>query len=393
VTAPRALLLVGVIAAATYTASSALTPGRSPASMLVEEDSLRAGPDSARVAKLLDALGKTDPLVCELVADQLGNFWWDGDRNGLGAFSDATPQSLEARARRAAKDSLGGRVRDPRAVALLSSNLGAADACVRRIAAKVLGRSVMPTAQLVKLLGDPSPRVREAAAFAIGIGERGEARSELEKQLDSRDGPLAAMSAWALWEIHDSASVPALIRAMRASNPLVRAGAARGLGEIKDDRALPELERALRSDSDAPVRAGAAEALSELGAESSAGSLAVALGDANAEVRYAAAGALGELHDLRKAPEALVRAAGTNDTRLTRLAAQALAEIHDPATVDVLIALLSNSDRSVRLKAVEALGEIRSPKATPGLVKALKDSNAEVRKAAAAALGEIREGS
>ena len=34
----------------------------------------RPGPDSGRVAILLDALGKTDPVVCELIGDQLGNF-------------------------------------------------------------------------------------------------------------------------------------------------------------------------------------------------------------------------------------------------------------------------------------------------------------------------------
>ncbi|HMG94956.1 MAG TPA: hypothetical protein VK565_01565, partial [Gemmatimonadaceae bacterium] len=38
----------------------------------------RPGPDSGRVAILIDALGRTDPVICELIADQLGNFWWSG---------------------------------------------------------------------------------------------------------------------------------------------------------------------------------------------------------------------------------------------------------------------------------------------------------------------------
>lgn len=383
-TTRRVVALVGLLAAATVTATTARTLARSSAPQGIEEDSVRVGPDSARVAKLLDALGKTDRLVCDLIADQIGNFWWDGGRHGLGEFADATSAS------RAAKDSMGGRVRDSRAIALLSSNLRAEDPCVRKIAAKMLGHSTERTNQLVKLLDDGAPRVREAAAFALGVGERREARSALERTLDTREGALAAMSAWALGEIHDSASVPALTRAMRTTDAKVRLGAVRGLAEIRDERTLPELERALRADADAPVRAAAAYALGEIGSPASAGALDAALGDANGEVRYAAASAFGELHELRKAPEALVRAATTGDARLKKLAANALAEIHDPATVDVLIGMLSSPDRAVRLKVVEALGEIRSSKATPGLVKALKDVDAQVRKAAAEALGEMK---
>ena len=49
-----------------------------------------AGPDSGRVAILIDALGKTDPIVCELIADQIGNFWWGGERAGVGRLAGAT---------------------------------------------------------------------------------------------------------------------------------------------------------------------------------------------------------------------------------------------------------------------------------------------------------------
>ncbi|MFI5312340.1 MAG: HEAT repeat domain-containing protein [Gemmatimonadales bacterium] len=322
-TTRRVVVFIGVLAAATFTAAAARTMAHERETPQgIAGDSSRAGPDSARVAKLLDALGRTDRLVCDLVADQLGNFWWDGDRYGLGAFADAT------RASRAAKDSLSGQVRDPRAIVLLSSNLRADDPCVRRVAAKMLGHSSAKTGEIARLLDDPAPRVREAAAYALGNGERNEARAVLEKHLGGGDGALGAMSAWALGEIHDSASAPALTRA---------------------------------------------------------------LGAASAEVRWSAAGALGELNDLRKAPDALVRAAGSTDARLQKLAARALAEIHDPATVDALIGLLANADREVRLHAVEALGEIRSSKASPGLVRALKDPDAKIRKAAAEALGELKD--
>ena len=75
----------------------------------------RAGPDSGRVAILLDALGKTDPVVCELIGDQLGNFWNGGERSGVGRLA-ATPRratgskGLDRRTRhRCARDRPAGR--------------------------------------------------------------------------------------------------------------------------------------------------------------------------------------------------------------------------------------------------------------------------------------------
>src|SRR5690242_3231033 len=90
----------------------------------------RPGADSARVAALLDALARTDPVVCDLIGDQLGNFWQSGE-GGLGRFTDAPNVQ-------GAKDSLAGTITDPRALSLLVGKLGADNACVRRVAAKLL---------------------------------------------------------------------------------------------------------------------------------------------------------------------------------------------------------------------------------------------------------------
>ena len=382
------LVLIATLGAGSYatgTARAHSTGVSGALRALVEQDSLRPGPDSARVAKLLDAMAATDRLACELVADQMGNFWWDGDDDGLGAFSDARAPL------RVAKDSLRGHVRESRAITLLVTRLSADDPCVRRIAAKLLGRSAIPNDRLTALLDNSAPRVREAAAYAIGEGDRHGARSALESRLGGRDSSLAAMSAWALSELHDSASVPALIRAARSQVALVRLGVMRALGEIKDEGTVMEVERAVR-DSHAGVRRAAVRALGELGLVRSSDVLAAALADKDAEVRFAAASALGELHELRRAPGALIRAASSTETRLAELAMHALAEIKDPATLDVLVGALAHQNREVRLSAVQALGEIRSAKAVPALLRALKDPDPEVRRAAAEALGEMREG-
>ena len=93
-----------------------------------------AGPDSARVAKFLTALAATDPIVCGMAIDQLGNHWgWYGG-SGIGDFREVS------QAQRAAGDSLGNPVTDQRALPLLTAGLGQASPCVRRASAPDAGR-------------------------------------------------------------------------------------------------------------------------------------------------------------------------------------------------------------------------------------------------------------
>src|SRR5688500_9084803 len=169
----------------------------------------RAGPDSGRVAILLDALGRTDPVVCDLIADQLGNFWWSGGREGVGRLTGTSTTVL------AAKDSIGGKITDERAIRRLIAELDGSNACTRRVASKLLGQSAISTAQFNALLVDASANVRESAALAAGNGDRHEAIPALERALDDRSPAVAAMAAWALGEIEDRASVPKLRRFVR----------------------------------------------------------------------------------------------------------------------------------------------------------------------------------
>src|SRR2546430_11571885 len=148
-----------------------------------EEGPGRSGADSARVAMLLSALAHTDPVICDLIGDQLGNFWMGGEPGRLGRFDDAPNVQ-------GAKDSLAGTITDPRAGSLLVATLGTENPCVRRVAAELLGRSVVTAAVLPGLLDQPAPPVRESAAFAAGVGERRETRAALEHQLaDPATGP------------------------------------------------------------------------------------------------------------------------------------------------------------------------------------------------------------
>jgi HEAT repeat protein len=406
----------------------------------------RAGADSARVASFLTALGRTDPVVCQMISDQIGNFWMSGE-GGLGRFTD-DPDLTQG-----AKDSLSGSVSDPRAITLLISTLSTNDACVRRVAAKLLGRSAVTNDVLRNLLTNPSSRIREAAAFAAGENERHELRGPLEHQLgDSVPGP-AAMAAWALGELQDPASEQALIEAVHSTAPRVRlagvwalgelqdasaarevvpmlrdpdsamrATAAEALGEMKSARtgaalvgaltdraasvreaavralddlrehsAIPALEGMVLNDPDPDIRRAAANALGDFSASRSLEPLARALADRDPEVQREAAEAIGDLDDVSKAPPALVRASASTDLELRRRATRTLGKIGDPATVTALAERITDDDKDVRLSAVEGLGEMKVPSAIPSLTRALGDRDPEVRRAAAEALGKSRE--
>ena len=405
-----------------------------------------AGPDSARVATLLSALARTDPLICDMIGDQLGNFWMGGEAGHLGRFDDAPNVQ-------GAKDSLRGTITDPRAVSLLVATLGADNSCVRRVGAKLLGRSTVSPVVLTRLLDNPSARIRESAAFAAGAGERHDLRAALEHRLaDSAVGP-AAMAAWALGEIQDPAAAPALQTAVHAASPRVRLASAWALGQFEDaafakdvlpllrdtdpvmrataaealgrmkgprvgaalvgaltDRtaavrlaavraladvhersAVAPLEGMLLGDGDLEVQRESARALGELRAARSLDALARALGDPDPEVQREAANAIGEIEDVTKAPAALVRATTSPDRDVRRHATKSLARIGDLATVQALAERLGDEDKDIRLAAVEGLGEMKVAAVIPGLTRALNDRDPEVRRAAAEALGKTQE--
>ena len=406
----------------------------------------RPGADSARVATLLNALARTDPVVCDLIGDQLGNFWWSG-HGGMGRFADAPDVQ-------GAKDSLAGRITHPRALALLEATLGTENACVRRVAAKLLGNSAVSAAELGRLLDDPSPRIRESAAYAAGIGggERREMRAALERRLTDSAG-VAAMAAWALGEIQDPASARALqgavqsasprvrlagawalgqfedasfakdvVPLLRDADPIIRATAAEALGQMKSPRvgaaligaltdrnvevrraavnalgdmeersAVGQLEGLLLNDPDPQVRRECANALGNLSLARSLEPLARALDDRDPDVQREAANAIGDLDDVTRAPAALIRATTSPNRELRREATKALANISDPATVQALSERLGDEDKHIRLAAVEGLGEMNAQGAIAGLTRALNDPDPEVRRAAAEALGKTQE--
>lgn len=184
--------------------------------------------DSTLATRLVEAVRGADPVVCGLAARALDQGWWNRGMRVEPAVSD-DPVSRE----------VVDWALDPRdavgAVAPLAAALADPDPCVRRLAARILGRTRSPDAvtALRRALGSADAGEREMAAIGLGFAE-------------------------------DGAALPGLVEALRDPEPGVRIAAAWALGEIESPDAIPPLAEALARDTEAGVREAAAWALGEI---------------------------------------------------------------------------------------------------------------------------------
>ena len=199
------------------------------AQSLVAQSS-RPAADSASVAAIVSAVRGTSPVLCELAArtvEQQGG--WGG---GVGPWKLRAPRDASVRS---AIDAVNQDKLPAAVVPLLAASLGDDDACVRRVAAPLLGRMDTPASlqALRSALRDANAATREAAAIGLGYSE-------------------------------NAAAIPALLAGLQDAAPRVRMACALALGEIEDRRAIGALVRLLREDRDDDVRSAAAWALGEI---------------------------------------------------------------------------------------------------------------------------------
>ncbi|UCC84400.1 MAG: HEAT repeat domain-containing protein [Gemmatimonadota bacterium] len=215
---------VPTLAAVTMLTAAAATLGVEPAA-----DAVRAQPsaaDAIRAGQIIEAVSGISPIACEMIVRSLGVGWSWGRMH---REPDAIREHREiARWVSGALDDLG-------AIAPLRAALDDSDACVPRIAARLLGRTEDRRAidSLLDALASPNARTRQLAAVGLGYAEAPE-------------------------------SVDPLLRALRDDAASVRAAAAWALGELEDERAVGPLARLLSDDPEADVRRAAALALGNI---------------------------------------------------------------------------------------------------------------------------------
>lgn len=265
-----------------------------------------------------------------------------------------------------------GRLRDRRAVAALARVLSDdEEAWVRAEAARALGRiaDARAVGALLRAAAfDASRVVRRIASFAIDAAPRGDA-------------------------------LPALIEALHGEDAALRYAAAIKLGDTGSPLAIEPLAGRLARDGIAAVRAGAAEALGRIGRAAAAAPLESALADESEAVVYAAAVALRAI-DRRAGLETIARRL---DVDLPPLVEQALLRfVEDCAAAtapgervpEAVFAFASRKlvspTSNVRYLAIQALARAgRTEALEPLLEVAERDPVKDIRAAAAAALARV----
>lgn len=265
------------------------------------------------------------------------------------------------------------------------------------------------------LRDDPSDRIREAAAHALGR-MCVKARQEKVKYEEGRDaltialgqdhaGKVREASAAALARLGPDAApaVAALARALGDDYPGTRAAAADALRRLGKDAAdaLPELQRTARDrKADVLTRIQAVHALGRIGSGEGVPALVEALSDKSGPVtlREAAAEALGLLgQDATSGVDALASALieTSAPVELRRAAAAALDRLGPEAraALPAYKKALKDEDKFVRAFTMHACGRLGKELAgethdvVVALILGVNDSVGEVRLAAIEALG------
>lgn len=181
--------------------------------------------DSAMAVRFLTGMRGASPLQCEAALHGFRMGFW----RSFHVAPDAGPDE------RALLAWAADRIRDPAAVAPLAAGLADADPCVRRTAARLLGRMALEdaVAALLRALRSQDARARELAAVGLGYAERRSTVEPLVGALHDDAAPVRAAAAWALGEIEDMRAELPLVEALeRDRDPAVRRAAAWALGQL-----------------------------------------------------------------------------------------------------------------------------------------------------------------
>jgi HEAT repeat protein len=189
------------------------------------------------------------------------------------------PDSGRARVRGAAHLS-------PQSIADLQSRAAGADKNARILAAQSLGAAQDGASMLVlmRLTGDLSPQVQDAAARALGRAGYSTAVPALIALASSRDSHVRQGAIWALGQLQDPRAVGALVSASADTSKHIRAEATWALGLVGGRRAIERLI-ALGPDANPHVRLAAACSLERVHDPRTIGALSALSRDTDPLVR------------------------------------------------------------------------------------------------------------
>jgi HEAT repeat protein/beta-lactamase regulating signal transducer with metallopeptidase domain len=186
----------------------------------------------------------------------------------------------------------------------------------------------------------------------------------------------------------DTAVVRALIERLKDEDADVRQAAADALGRIGDPMAIPELVKAL-DDAQPKVQEAALDALSNFEHGVPAAPVQRMLSSTNANMRQRAVDILMSMHAVAALP-AISALVADADADVRQNAIQAIQELGSPSSAGAVMPALADRDADVRQAAVEALAQLGGAIPDAALDKLLQDSDADVRQATVEYIGERR---
>jgi HEAT repeat protein len=232
-----------------------------PAALFCAVDGSRAeaAGQEGEARALLAAVRGVGPVACELVVRSAGNGWGGGEGDDAPALARGGEDARRVLAWMGEEVSAAD-------VAVLRAGLGDADACVRRVSARMLGRARRTggVEALLDALRSGQPAQRDAAI--VGLAHAGDERAvaPLSALLGDADPEVRGAAVWALGHTRGREASAAAARLTADREPRVRRAAAHALGRLDDSSSIPTLSRLLASDPDAGVRRAAAWALGRI---------------------------------------------------------------------------------------------------------------------------------
>lgn len=235
------------------------------------------------------------------------------------------------------------------------------------------------------------PGVTGRAAQAAAVGMPQDTQAVADASVAPEDGHDAAREHAAgasQRATADSTVVVALIGRLKDEDAEVRAAAAEALGKLEDARAVPALLATI-GDRDAKVRAAAADALGRFTDPRAVSGLSSLLADQELAVRKQALEALSE-YESGVPIAGVVRLLSDPDAELRHDAVHAVGRFGDRAAAAGLVPLVRDPSPDVRQAAIEAIANLHDTAHGSAILPALSDGNADVRQQALEALGELR---
>lgn len=233
-------------------------------------------------------------------------------------------------------------------------------------------------------LGARDAGIQQAIPEDVTVPDGKDTNTNSSTNLDIHDGQVTFSASDERGELtgaaRDTAVVRALMQRLKDEDAEVRQAAAYALGRIENPMAIPALVDAL-GDADRAVQSAALDALSSFDRGIPAAPIRRMLTADDPEMRQRAIDILADLRDRESLP-AIARLVGDADAEVRQQAIWALGEMGDPGSASAVAAGLADQDSEVRQAALYAMQELGGTIEAGVLTRLLQDRDADVRAAA-----------